>query len=102
MATGERVRETVRPTRIGRASSLVRPAAALLSTTLGAAAVFVLFLLATVFLLAVALFGVGCAFTQKVVKTTVLSSPEMRFDGLDPHRDLPGSEGIGGGGGGGC
>ena len=90
MAKGERPDEAVRPTGIGRAARLARPAAALLPSALGAMVVCLLFLIATVVLFAVALLGAGCAFTQ------------MCFEELDPYRDLPGSGGIGGSSTGGC
>jgi hypothetical protein len=46
------------------------------------------------------LFGAGCVFTQRLVDRTILSSPEMDMETLDPDRDLPGSFGSVGGGGG--
>jgi hypothetical protein len=68
-----------------------------------------LVLAGTVFLVAVAFFGAGCAFTQEVVKRTFTGTAEMQFiddvdDDLDPDRDIPdlaGAAGTGGGGGGG-
>jgi hypothetical protein len=53
-----------------------------------------------------ALFSVGCAFTERIVDRKLLNVPEMRFDYLDPDRDIDDIVGIvaggGGGGGGGC
>jgi len=70
----------------------------------GTATVF--FLAATMVLITVGIFGVGCAFTERVVDKAILSSPEMRFDYLDPDRDIEDITGTvaggGGGGGGGC
>lgn len=72
----------------------------------GATLVALLLLAASALLFATAFFGTGCAFTERVVDRTILSSPEMRFDDLDPDRDLPGGGfgggGVGGGGAGAC
>ena len=73
---------------------------------IGAGTATVLFVAATMVLITVGLFSVGCAFTERVVDKTILNSPEMRFDYLDPDRDLQDITGTvaggGGGGGGGC
>jgi hypothetical protein len=79
----------------------------ILRTFLRAAGVAVFFIFAAAILLGTVMFGAGCAFTQKVVDRTLLKSPEMRFEDLDPDRDIQDITGLasgegGGGGGGGC